>query len=550
MIVLTYTLSILLIVLIPVGLAAALRRKSSTPWLLFSLGALTFLLSQAVHLPLNNWLTDIGWLRGQVAPNLPLFRLALTLGLSAGLCEELARTGAFALIRRFKPAWLRAQDALMLGLGHGGIEAMIVGVITAAAISALLPLREIDLSTLGRDAQQLESLRLQLVSLTGNPLKAFYPLLERLLAITAHGTFSLMVWQAFLPRRGKYGWAYILLAILYHAAVDFIAVWSAETIQDNLFLVFLAITAVLIPGWAWATWVIRKSGLSTSPASQDKVSCLDNSFGNELGVFWTATRKALRQLWRTKRLFVMGAVFLAFGMGSPLIAKFTPQMLSAIEGAEMFADLIPAPTSGDAMVQYIKNLSQFGFILAILLAMGMVVGEKERKTIPMILSKPLPRWVFITSKFSAQLLMYLVIFILSSIGAYYYTIILFGSLDLADFLLLNGLMLLWLLTFVALGLLGSTLGKSTVAAGGIGMGLSVVLMLAGNLPRYGSLLPGGLMSWATVLGQRAAGVTASMPGSGLTSTEMLTNAGAAVSALVVIVMALVLSIGVFEQQEL
>jgi hypothetical protein len=41
-----------------------------------------------------------------------------------------------------------------------------------------------------------------------------------------------------------------------------------------------------------------------------------------------------------------------------------------------------------------------------------------------------------------------------------------------------------------------------------------------------------------------------MPGSALSSSEMMSNAGAAVSALVVIVMALVLSIGVFEQQEL
>ena len=226
MIILTYTLAILLMVFIPLGLAAWLRRNSSTPWLLFSLGALTFILSQALHLPLNNWLTDIGWLRGQAAPDLPLFRLALTLGLTAGLCEELARSGAFALIKRFKPAWLQVQDALMLGLGHGGIEAMIVGVVTAASVSALLPLRAVDLSTLGLEAGQLEILRLQLAALTGNPLQAIYPLLERLLAISAHVTFSLMVWQAFIPGRGRQGWFYILLAILYHAAVDFIAVWE------------------------------------------------------------------------------------------------------------------------------------------------------------------------------------------------------------------------------------------------------------------------------------------------------------------------------------
>jgi ABC-2 type transport system permease protein len=548
--ILTYTLSILLMVFVPLGMAIWLRRRASTPWLLFSLGALTFIISQVVHLPLNNWLVDLGWLRGQVAPDLPLFRLALTLGLTAGLCEELARSATFALIKRVKPAWLRVQDALMLGLGHAGIEAMIIGVITAATISTLLPLREVDLISLGLEAGQLEALRMQMAALTQHPLQAAYPLLERLLAISAHIIFSLMIWQAFIPGKGRRGLIYIPLAIFYHTAIDFSAVWSAETFKGNLFLINLAFVGALIPGWVWAIWMTRRQRLSSPPANQDKVGYLDSSIRSELGVFWIATLKELRQLWRTKRLLVMAAVFLIFGMGSPLMAKFTPQMLTMIEGAEIFADLIPEPTAGDAMTQYIKNLSQFGFILAVLLAMGMVVGEKERKTIPMILSKPMPRWVFITSKFSAQLLMYLVMFALSGLGAFYYTIVLFGSLSLSDFLLLNGLMWLWLLTFVALSLLGSTLGKSTVAAGGIGLGLSVILLLAGNLPRYGILLPGGLMNWATMLGQRAAGVAATMPGSALPLTEMLANPGAAVSALVLIVMALLLSIGVFEQQEL
>ena len=548
--ILTYTLSILLMVSIPVGLAVWLRRRFPSPWLLFCLGALTFVLSQAVHIPLNNWLADIGWLRGSASPDLPIIRLALTLGLSAGLCEELARAATFALIKRFKPAWLRVQDAIMLGLGHGGIEAMIVGVVTAATLSALLPMRNVDLTTLGLDAEQLNALHLQLDMLTGSNLKAIYPLLERLLAMSAHLTLSLLVWQAFIPGRGRQGWIYICLAILYHAAVDFVAVWGADTFQADYLVILLTVLAVLLPGWAWAIWVLRKHRLLQRFPNQKGGEYQNSPVNIELGIFWTATKKEVRQLWRTKRLLVMGAVFLFFGMGSPLIAKLTPQMLSSLEGAEIFAELIPEPTGGDAMTQYIKNLSQFGFILAVLLAMGMVVGEKERKTAPMILSKPMPRWAFITSKFCAQMLMYLLMFGLSSLGAYYYTLVLFGSLGLADFFLMNGLMLLWLLTFVALSLLGSTVGKSTVAAGGIGLGLSVILMLAGSLTRYGALLPSGLMSWASMLGQRAAGVAASMPGSSMAAGEVISHAGAAVSALVVILISLVLAIGIFEQQEL
>jgi ABC-2 type transport system permease protein len=271
----------------------------------------------------------------------------------------------------------------------------------------------------------------------------------------------------------------------------------------------------------------------------------------ELNVFMVSLNKELRQLWRTRRMLVMAAVFLVFGMGSPLMAKLTPQMLNAIPGAEQFAELIPIPTAGDAMTQYIKNLSQFGFLLAVLLGMGAVVGEKERGIAPMILSKPMPRWAFIAGKFAAQFLMYLGCLILAGLGAYYYTIILFGALEFGDFALLNGLLLLWLLTFASLSLLGSTLGKSTAASAGIGLLLCVALMLAGSLPLYGALLPGGLLGWATQLGMTAAGVAPVAAQEAIPAAlQTGANGGAAASALVIIVLALILAIGIFEQQEL
>jgi hypothetical protein len=41
-----------------------------------------------------------------------------------------------------------------------------------------------------------------------------------------------------------------------------------------------------------------------------------------------------------------------------------------------------------------------------------VAGEKERGLTPMILSKPMPRWAFLLSKFAAQTLLYLLGFTL------------------------------------------------------------------------------------------------------------------------------------------
>ena len=124
MLTLSYTISILAMLLLPIVLGVLLRRHYRVYWILFVVGTLTFLGSQAVHLPLNSWLADFGLL--PESPQLdgaPLWRTALILGLSAGLCEELARAIGYAVVK-----WARRfEDGVMLGLGHGGIEAMIFG---------------------------------------------------------------------------------------------------------------------------------------------------------------------------------------------------------------------------------------------------------------------------------------------------------------------------------------------------------------------------------------------------------------------------------------
>lgn len=522
MILISYSLSALLMILIPVVLAVFLRRKYRVPWLLFVVGSLTFIGSQAVHLPLNNWLADIG-----VLPEMgtlsgpPLWRTALILGLTAGLCEELARAVGYLLLPHFR----RYEDGVMMGLGHGGIEAMVIGGVgVAATVTALLPMRGIDLESLELSVEQAVILSKQLEIFSSSPLLALLPLIERLLAICVHVIFSLLVWQAFVRRNVLY----LVIAIAYHAILDAIAVYSVQFIT-NPWLLYVIFAAILLPGFFWV-WRIRPKNEEIKPHRIPRPA-------TELSIFFSALRKEMLQQWRTKRLIVVLAVFILFGLASPLIAKFTPQILGSMEGAEQFAELIPEPSAADGVGQYIKNLTQFGFILAILLGMGAVAGEKERGTAVMILSKPMSRWAFILSKFSAQTIVYTLGFAIATLGAYYYTIVLFGPFDFGDFIVISLLLELWLLTYVAVTLLGSTIGKTTGAAAGISLAGSVLILLAGNIPQVGMLFPSGLTAWATQIG-------------GGVAEDVMINGGAVALAIVIIVMCLITAVGVFERQEL
>ncbi len=519
-ILLLYTLSTSLMILLPLATAVYFRRRFVVPWWLFLAGAATFAASQTYHLPLNDWLTDLGLIGPIVKSDANFVRTAVILGLSAGLCETIARVVTFGLLFRGRAA-TRREDGLMVGLGHGGIEAMgLVAVLLGATLSSLWVLRGTDLSTLNLSAAQIAYLTPQLEALERVSWQPFAPLLERALAMSLHVILALLVWQAFRQRNPLY----VLVALLYHSLIDFTAVYLSQTLSQPGWM-YPIFAALLLPGgvWLWRIWPRDAERPSTLPVL------------TELRLFGVALRKELWQQWRLRRVLVVTAVFLIFGLGSPLLAKFTPQMLTLIEGAEQFADLIPEPTNMDAMSQYIKNITQFGFIIAILLGMGAVAGEKERGQAALILSKPLPRWAFLLSKFVAQALLYTLAFLLAALGAYYYTLILFEPFAFWPFLAGNGLLLLWLLTFTAVTLLASTLSRSSGAAAGGALLGAVVLLLAGAIPQLAPFAPGALVSWASQLGL---------------ATAVAPQGGALVANVVLVIVFLLASTAAFEAQEL
>ncbi|HEX5635683.1 MAG TPA: YhfC family glutamic-type intramembrane protease, partial [Gammaproteobacteria bacterium] len=496
-----------------------MRRCFRVSWLLFAFGTLTFIGSQVVHIPLNNLLADWGILSTEKVSSSALVWTSLVLGLTAGLCEELARTAGYALLKKYR----RLEHGLMLGLGHGGVEAMIlVGIMAAGSVAQLFALRGQDLTTLGFTAEQLSYVQLQLATLDKPAWIALLPLLERMIAMALHVSLSLMVLRAFQTRNA----IWVVAAILYHALVDFGAGMLAQSIT-NLWLMEGIILLFTLPGLIWAFLTYRaqgRSNLSRLPL--------------EWGLFWQALRKVWIQLWRTKMVMVILGVFALFGILSPLAAYFMPEIFSNIEGAEMFKDLIPVPSIKDALDQYVKNISQFGFLIAILVGMGKVASEKEKGLTEMILHKPLPRWAFILSKFVAQAVVFALAFLVAELLAYAYTIYLFESFSIIAFTWMNFLLLSWLLVYVAITLLGSTVTKSVGAAAGASLAGAIVIMLSAQIPQIAAISPQALMGWAASMTPTA---------SFNLQTSNFTALGC---AYVLIVLVVIWAVGLFEQQEL
>jgi len=216
---------ILFVCAVPVGLAVGLRRRWGLPWMLVIAGAVTFVGSQVVHLPLNAGISAL--FRFEVLPPISVaWQLpfnAIVGGLTAGICEEVARY----LVMRFWAKECRTwRQALVLGTGHGGIESLLTGLLVGVTLANMVVLRSAGPASLGLEGEQAAALAQAVEAFWETPW--YMPLLaafERLMAMTLHLALSVTVMRIF--RTGRL-WL-LGAAILWHTAVNAAALYAQGT---------------------------------------------------------------------------------------------------------------------------------------------------------------------------------------------------------------------------------------------------------------------------------------------------------------------------------
>ena len=202
-------------------------------------------------------------------------------------------------------------------------------------------------------------------------------------------------------------------------------------------------------------------------------------------------RKELLEQWRTRRLMVVAVVFIALGIGSAFLARYTPELIRAVGGLPFDIEF-PEPTLADGIDQFLKNVGQAGILTAILLTMGSVATEKERGTAALVLSKPASRAAYLAAKLVAIGATLAISLALASAAGYFYTALLFEAPSVAGWTGMSALLLLSLLAYAALTFVGSTLTRSALAAAAIGIGGMIFLAIVAAVPKIAPYTPAGI----------------------------------------------------------
>jgi uncharacterized membrane protein YhfC len=194
---------------------------------LFGAVAVVFIGSQVLHIPFNYyvlmpWLERSGILSGSELAISSVVPAGIVLGLSAGVFEEGARYIAY---RYWQTRARRWREGLMLGAGHGGAEAVIIGLLGFATVARLVSLQGVDLASVVQP-DQLELAQAQVAAFWAAPwYEVFLGVVERASAIVLHLSASLLVLQS--VRRRELRW--LLFAVAWHTFLNAAAIIGLQT---------------------------------------------------------------------------------------------------------------------------------------------------------------------------------------------------------------------------------------------------------------------------------------------------------------------------------
>lgn len=225
----SYMISILIEIGLPITLAIFIWKKFKTSWAIFFLGTGLFLAS-LIRIPLNNFVTGI--IKHNFDEEMLVVLSGLFASFTAGLFEEGVRAiGIGAMIKN-----KNYYKGIMYGIGHGGGgESMIfVGfsVLANYIVFRFLPhiIPKENLSILEDMAWYM-------------PMVGA---MERVFAIAIQISLSALIMYAFLSKR----YYFIIIAFFYHMLIDFVAVYlgykSGILITEIAVFVFALISIAII----------------------------------------------------------------------------------------------------------------------------------------------------------------------------------------------------------------------------------------------------------------------------------------------------------------
>ncbi|MDP4549669.1 ABC transporter permease subunit [Alkalihalobacillus macyae] len=217
--------------------------------------------------------------------------------------------------------------------------------------------------------------------------------------------------------------------------------------------------------------------------------------------FLTLVNKEIIELMRNGKLIWLPVVLMILGISQPLTSYYMPQILDMAgnlpEGASI---TIPTPSGEEVLIGALSQYGTIGTLLFVLATMNVIAQERQNGSITLVMVRPVNEWQYIGSKYVVQLALLLTSLILSYCITWYYTNLLFTTVDWKVMMSSLFIYSFWVLFVVSVTLFVGTFLEHNGGIAGVSLlFLSLISLLTSLLPKFMEWSPGNLRVEATKL---------------------------------------------------
>lgn len=216
---------------------------------------------------------------------------------------------------------------------------------------------------------------------------------------------------------------------------------------------------------------------------------------NQFGVL---LKKEWRENLRNFKVFWIPAVFILLAILEPVSNYFLPQILDSVGNLPEGTVLeFPTPLPEQIMAAIMGQYQLIGLLIIVLAYMGTIAGERKSGTATLLYARPLSFPAYFMSKWLMASIIALASVWLGFLAGYYYTYLLFGSIEWLDLLRFGATYSIWILLVVSIVMAASALMPNAGLAAAVSLAVIFISQLIDSLlGTYWTLSPLKLPAYA------------------------------------------------------
>src|SRR5699024_8541108 len=175
----------------------------------------------------------------------------------------------------------------------------------------------------------------------------------------------------------------------------------------------------------------------------------------------TLFQKEVLDNWENKKWIWVPLVFILLMMMDPLSYYYLPEIIEIAGGVpEGTVFEIPDLQAEEVIMMSLEQVSMFGVLVIALISMGTITSERKNGITETMLVKPIRASHYVTSKWTAFLLLTAFSFGVGILFSAYYIFILYDTMSIATVALIYVCYSAWLIFILSLSIFYNTIVRS------------------------------------------------------------------------------------------